>query len=123
MPELDEIPGGIAKLTRDAAYVAVGLGVLGLQRTQVQRQAIQRRVRAGELEEAVEDVVAGLRAGLTRGVQQADAVVEATIVQLESSLEPLEQQLPPPVRELVALAHARVREARCQLRQAVTSAG
>ena len=118
MAELDEIPGEIAKITRDVAYVAVGLGVLGLQRTQVQRQAIQRRVRAGELEE----VVAGLRAGLTRGVQQADAVVELTIGQLESSLEPLEQQLPPPVRELVAIAHTRAREARSQLREAVTSA-
>ncbi len=122
MAELDEIPGEIAKITRDVAYVAVGLGVLGLQRTQVQRQAIQRRVRAGELEEVVEEVVAGLRAGLTRGVQQADAVVELTIGQLESSLEPLEQQLPPPVRELVAIAHTRAREARSQLREAVTSA-
>ncbi len=119
MTELEEIPGEIAKITRDAAYVAVGLGVLGLQRTQVQRQALQRRVRAGELD----DVVAGLRAGLTRSVQQADAVVEATIGQLESSLEPLEQQLPQPVRELVAYAHTRAREVRCQLRQAVAPAG
>ena len=35
---------GVTDLARDAAYVAVGLGVLGYQRAQVQRVELQNRL-------------------------------------------------------------------------------
>ena len=40
---------GVTDLARDAAYVAVGLGVLGYQRAQVQRVELQNRLSAGPL--------------------------------------------------------------------------
>ncbi len=54
MPEvtnISTISKGVTDLARDAAYVAVGLGVLGFQRAQVQR------VRAAE--PALEGLVPG----------------------------------------------------------------
>ena len=38
MPEIKDITQEITKAVRDAAYVVVGLGVLGVQRAQVRRQ-------------------------------------------------------------------------------------
>ena len=46
MPEVTNISAiskGVTDLARDAAYVAVGLGVLGFQRAQVQRVELQER--------------------------------------------------------------------------------
>ena len=48
MPEvptnITNISKGVTDLARDAAYVAVGLGVLGYQRAQVQRVELQNRL-------------------------------------------------------------------------------
>ena len=44
MPEFKDVTDEITKTARDAAYVVVGLGVLGLQRAQVRRQELQKRL-------------------------------------------------------------------------------
>ncbi len=44
MPELHEITDDVATWARDVAYVAVGLGVLGFQRAQVERRQLQQRL-------------------------------------------------------------------------------
>jgi len=47
MPELTNINSlskGVGNLARDAAYVAVGLGVLGYQRVQVQRVELKNKL-------------------------------------------------------------------------------
>ena len=47
MPDRNDLTGlatEVANRARDAAYVAVGLGVLGLQRAQVQRQEWAKRL-------------------------------------------------------------------------------
>jgi hypothetical protein len=41
----EEIGARLVDLTRDATYVAVGLGVLGFQRLQVRRRELERRLR------------------------------------------------------------------------------
>lgn len=118
MAEFNDISKDVVRITRDATYVAVGLGVLGFQRAQVQRQALQRKLRAGELD----DTIGELRSGLTRGVRQVDDVVGQALDHFDASVEPLEQQLPPIVRELVGQAHSRVREVRTQIHEVVRSA-
>ena len=64
MPELKDITDEITKTARDAAYVVVGLGVLGIQRAQVRRQQLQRRFAEprGPIEERTRTGEAGPRA-------------------------------------------------------------
>lgn len=67
-----EVPE-ITSLAKDAAYVAVGFGLIGFQRAQVRRREIERRL---------EDIEAGLP-------PQARAVVETA----RSVAHDIEQQL------------------------------
>ena len=41
-PDVGEMAKGIAGVARDAGYVAVGFGVLGLQKALVHREALQQ---------------------------------------------------------------------------------
>ncbi|HEY1633727.1 MAG TPA: hypothetical protein VGF64_03135 [Acidimicrobiales bacterium] len=47
----------LAKLAKDAAYVAVGFGVLGFQRAQVRRREVLKRLddQRGRIEEFLND--------------------------------------------------------------------
>lgn len=118
MPEINDLSKSAAGLARDAAYVVVGLGVLGIQRAQVRRQQLQRTLEHSDVERTFVD----LRANVVRGVQDVDQLVEQTIEHLEAGLEPLERQLPGAVRSVVDQAHSQAREARGQLRQLVRHA-
>lgn len=69
---LSALSRGVSDLARDAAYVAVGLGVLGYQRAQVQRVGIQERL-AGDL-------------SLTSLAESAAHFVEARIQPIEEML-------------------------------------
>lgn len=73
MTEPRQLGDEVATRARDALYVAVGLGVLGLQRAQVERVALQRRLaEMPELDQRLheaQELVAG-------GLQQLDGVVE-----------------------------------------------
>ena len=111
--DLSDLVHTVASRARDAAYVAVGLGVLGLQRAQVQRQELARR--SAEMDQRLAD----LRAGLGAGGQQLGEWLDTTVQFLESSLEPLEQQLPPQARELAEKARTQLSALGTQLRQVV----
>lgn len=118
MTDLNDIPKDVAKVTRDAAYVAIGLGVLSFQRAQVRRQALQRHLNTGDLD----DVLVNVRTSVSTGVRQIDDIVEQAIGSVESALQPLEEQLPERVRKIADQAHSTAREVRGQIRQAVESA-
>ena len=111
--DLSDLVQTVASRARDAAYVAVGLGVLGLQRAQVQRQELARR--STEMDQRLAD----LRAGLGAGGQQLGEWLDTTVQFLESSFEPLEQQLPPQARELAEKARTQLSALGTQLRQVV----
>ncbi len=117
MPDLNDLTTEVAHRARDAAYVAVGLGVLGFQRAQVQRQELKKRL-AGEID--LDERLSELRSAVTTGVQQLDELVEGAVQAVESSLQPLEEQLPPVARELAQRAYDSAREIGAQLRQLVT---
>jgi hypothetical protein len=118
MSDWNELSRNTAGFARDAAYVAVGLGVLGFQRAQVQRRTLQRRLGATDLDRTLIE----LRTNVARGVQDVDDLMEQVIGRLESTVAPLEQQLPAPFRQLVDQAHVQAREARGQLRHLVRAA-
>ena len=107
---------GLTDLARDAAYVAVGLGVLGYQRVQVQRVELQNRLSQDvSLEERVDDV----RQGVAKGFRQIDDLAESATHFVETTLQPLEERLPEPVTQLTTKAREQAREVRAQIRQRV----
>jgi uncharacterized protein YicC (UPF0701 family) len=118
MPDLNDLTSEVTQRARDAAYVAVGLGVLGFQRAQVQRQELRKRL-AGELD--LDQRLSELRTAVTSGVQQLDELVEGAVQMVETSLQPLEEQLPPAARDLAQRVYEQAREVSVQIRQLVTS--
>jgi hypothetical protein len=114
--ELNEIATEVARRARDAAYVAVGLGVLGLQRAQAARHDLSRQDR-------VDEGVARLRSGLSTGTRQLGEWVDDARSLLTSQLAPFGAQfgqLPEPARELADKARAKLEEVGAQLRQLAT---
>jgi len=119
MTEINDLANEVTTRARDAAYVVVGLGVLGLQRAQVQRNELQKLANDLASEERLDDV----RSRLTCGVRHLDGFVDEAVHFVEAALEPLEEQLPTVARELADLAHAQVRQVREQIRELVGTAG
>ncbi|MHB8681173.1 MAG: hypothetical protein ACYDA2_03645 [Acidimicrobiales bacterium] len=120
MPDIKDITDEITKTARDAAYVVVGLGVLGFQRAQVRRQELAQRL--ADPKAQVEERIGEVRVEFTKRVKDVDERVEQAISRLEASFEPLEQRLPEQARALVSQARTQAREARQQLRNLITSA-
>jgi hypothetical protein len=121
MPDITNmgtISKGVTDLARDAAYVAVGLGVLGYQRAQVQRNELKNLL---SRDFALDQHLSGMRTELTKGVTQLDDLLETATQFIESSIQPLEQQLPATVTQLTTKAIGQAREVRSQIRQRVTA--
>jgi hypothetical protein len=118
MPEVSSISKGVTDLARDAAYVAVGLGVLGYQRAQVQRVELQNRL---SKDFSLDQHLSGVRSEVHKGVQQLDELLETATQFIETSIAPLEQQLPAAVTQLTTKAFEQAREVRSQIRQRVTA--
>ena len=115
---MSTISKGVTDLARDAAYVAVGLGVLGYQRAQVQRNELKNLL---SRDFALDQHLSGVRTELTKGVKQLDDLLETATQFIETSIEPLEQQLPAGVSQLTAKAIGQAREVRSQIRQRVSA--
>jgi len=109
---------GVTDLARDAAYVAVGLGVLGYQRAQVQRIELQNRL---SLDLALDQRMDDVRHGVAKGFQQIDDLAESAAHFVETTLQPLEEKLPPTVSQLTSKAREQAREVRTQIRQLVNA--
>jgi hypothetical protein len=121
MPEvtnINSISKGVTDLARDAAYVAVGLGVLGYQRAQVQRVELQNLL---SKDVSLDQRLGGVRNELTKGIAQLDELLENATQFIETSLQPLEAQLPASVTQLTTKAFEQTREVRSQIRQRVAS--
>jgi nitrogen fixation/metabolism regulation signal transduction histidine kinase len=114
MPEFKDITQEITKAVRDAAYVVVGLGVLGVQRAQVRRHELVKRL--AEPRTQIEGALGEARGEFTKRVKEVDTAVEEVIGRLEATLEPIEGRLPAQARDLVKQARTQAREARQQLR-------
>ena len=109
---------GVTDLARDAAYVAVGLGVLGYQRAQVQRVELQNRLSQDfSLDQRTDEV----RQGVAKAFQQIDDLAESAAHFVETTLQPIEEKLPPTVTQLTSKAREQAREVRTQIRQLVNA--
>jgi hypothetical protein len=113
---ISSLSKGVTDLARDAAYVAVGLGVLGYQRAQVQRVELQNRLSQDlALDQRIDDV----RQGVTKGFLQIDDLAESAAQFVETTLQPLEDKLPSSVTQVTTKAREQAREVRIQIRQRV----
>jgi hypothetical protein len=122
MPEvptnITNISKGVTDLARDAAYVAVGLGVLGYQRAQVQRVELQSRLSKDfSIDQRIDEV----RHGVAKGFHQIDDLAETAVQFVETTLQPLEDKLPSSVSQVTAKAREQAREVRIQIRQRVSA--
>ncbi|HUC37254.1 MAG TPA: hypothetical protein VMR97_09035 [Acidimicrobiales bacterium] len=120
MPDLKDVTDEITRTARDAAYIAVGLGVLGFQRAQVRRQELLKLIAepTGQVAERLD----GVRGEFSKQVKAVDEAVTQVIDRINASLEPIEDRLPGQARDVVKQVHAFTREAREQLRSVVLRA-
>ena len=107
--ELTQAAGALADFARQASYVAIGAGVIGVHKAQVRRKemadAASRALKAG----------AGSRKEAARAAKDLDANVAEVISFVDSALEPVFKRLPGPAQAAVQQA----REARDELRARV----
>jgi hypothetical protein len=109
---------GVTDLARDAAYIAVGLGVLAYQRAQVQRVELQKRLHKDlPIEQRIDDV----REGVAKGFRQIDDLAESAAQFVETTLQPIEERLPASVAQVTTKARQQAREVRIQVRQRVSA--
>ena len=107
---------GVTDLARDAAYIAVGLGVLGYQRVQVQRVELKNKL---SKDLALEQRLGEVRQGVAKGFTQIDELTESATNLVESTLQPIEERLPISVTQFTTRAREQAREVRTQIRQRV----
>jgi hypothetical protein len=120
MPDLNEIAEDLSRTARDAAYVAVGLGVLAVQRAQVRRQELAKHL--AEPRAQVETTIDEVRGELSRRAKDVDDRVEKLITLLEGRWEPVEGRLPGQARIVIQQARSQAREARQQIRTLLPTA-
>jgi hypothetical protein len=109
---------GVTDLARDAAYVAVGLGVLAYQRAQVQRVELQKRL---QKDLPIDQRIGDVRQGVAKGFRQIDDLAESAVQFVESTLQPIEDRLPTTVTQVTTRAREQAREVRIQIRQRVSA--
>ncbi len=110
---------------KDAAYVTVGLGVLGFQKAQVRRVELmkqladQRKVLEAQLNE-VGNLAGSQVTGTTAVVKELAKDLDARLVpvrqQVEERIDALEERLPDQAREIVRQARTTAKETQAQLR-------
>lgn len=93
----------LSKVAQDAAYVAVGLGVVGLQKTQVARREL-----LGQIEkqaDVLEGPLSEVRQQVAKAWKEFDRALGKLIERADSTFEPVTDRLP-------AQAQAAVKQAR-----------
>jgi hypothetical protein len=113
LPDLQELTKGLTNAARDAAFVVVGLGVMGFQRAQVRRVAVQKLLAD---DSGLDGALGDVRTEVSRHAGEIDQVVGSVLGYLRTTLEPLEEQLPSPVREATKRVHEQADAVRAMIR-------
>ena len=109
----------ITELAKGAVDTAVGLGVLGLQKLQVGRVELQKRLAKNE---TLADGYAEFRTQTLRRASKIDALVGEASRTFVSSLQPVTTRLPEPARQAASIAQARINELHAKVSQYLASA-
>jgi len=108
--QVHEVPVTVAHHVRDAFYVTVGLGVIGV--TNLRDRLERPPVDVAALSGAVDSLNERLEAATT-DLDDRFAAIEARV---DAVLDQFEDGLPDPAREVVANARGAAKEARAHLR-------
>jgi hypothetical protein len=109
----------LTELAKGAVDTAVGLGVLGLQKLQVGRVELQKRLVKND---TLADGYSGLRTETFRRASKIDSLVTDALRSVESSLQPVTGRLPEPARHVASVAQARIDELHGKISQYLASA-
>jgi hypothetical protein len=109
----------LTELAKGAVDTAVGLGVLGLQKLQVGRVELQKRLVKND---TLADGYSGLRTETLRRASKIDSLVTDALKSFESSLHPVTGRLPEPARHVASVAQARIDELHAKVSQYLASA-
>jgi hypothetical protein len=107
----------VNKTLKDAAYVAVGFGVLGFQKAQVRRQELKKQVLSQRAQ--VESQLEGAVGQLSGLVKTLDERLRPVRQELEGRLDTFEGRLPDPAKELVKRARILTKDTEDQVRKLV----
>ena len=119
---------------RDAAYVAIGFGVLTVQQAQVRRRELSKQLdrqrsqfdqqlsQLGLSKEQVDDVVKQLEARFGQLDQRLDTLESKLDTAIESVLDTVGERLPEQAGALLGQAHEVAKAARKQMRGLLVSA-
>ena len=110
--DADRTAKDLAKLAQDAAYVAIGFGVLGLQKAQVRRRELEKQL------STLEGPLGDARKEVAKALQQFDHQLDGLLGRLDATLEPVEHRLPPAAQAMIQQA----RETRDLIRHRLTKA-
>lgn len=97
----------ITKTLKDAAYVAVGFGVIAFQKTQVRRRELEKQFGVSTEQ---------FREQLVKVAGEVEERIEPVVEAVESSLDQLEERLPEQAREVFKQARTTAKEAGEQFR-------
>ena len=113
--DFQKAAGDLTKVVQDAAYVAIGLGIMGFQQAQVRRKEMLDQI---ERQRSLIDAPMGdARKEFAKAVKELDRNLSVVIERFDASLEPISERLPAAAQVIVQQA----RDARDQLRGYLTS--
>lgn len=104
---------------RDAAYIAIGMSVIGFQRAQTRREDLRKQFT--EQRAAFESRGAEAVKLFNEAIKQADARIAPVVDILEAQVETVVDRLPAQAKSIIEPAHQASKDARQQLRTRVSA--
>jgi ElaB/YqjD/DUF883 family membrane-anchored ribosome-binding protein len=113
MPEVPKVTD-VTKVVKDAIYVTVGLGVIAVQKVQVQRRELRKRLK-GPVGDA-KSQLSSLTKLVDDRVKLVEERLEGVEERFESLLDQLEDRLPDQAKGFAQQARTAAKDARTQVR-------
>jgi hypothetical protein len=113
--DFQKTAGDLTKVVQDAAYVAIGLGIMGFQQAQVRRREMLEQIERQR--SVIESPLGDARKDFAMAVKEIDRTVGRVFERLDASFDPVSELLPESARSVVHQA----REVRDQLRGYLTT--
>jgi hypothetical protein len=105
---------------RDAAYIVIGMGVIGVQRAQVRREELRKQF--AEQRSAFETRGGEAVKLFNEAIKQADAALTPVVEAVEAQIDTVVERLPEQAKQLIEPARQATKDARDQVRARVLPA-
>lgn len=110
----------LTKTVKDAAYVVVGLGLIGVQKAQVRRVELTKQF--DQQLKALDLPIDEARTTIVQVVKTLEDRFEPVITQIEGRIDDFETMLPETAKDLVQQARGLAKEAQAQVRDRIAPA-